>query len=122
MSAPKRIQLRRTKGWRKPEGAVIVDRRTQWGNPWTLADGATYNIPVDERRAWAVNRYRLETTHLGLMSDARSYHGAEMHPDDKTWADHVRRHLRGRDLACWCPLDQACHADVLLELANGGES
>lgn len=32
--------------------------------------------------------------------------------------------LRGRDLACWCPLEDAagnrvpCHADVLLELAN----
>jgi hypothetical protein len=26
--------------------------------------------------------------------------------------------LAGRDLACWCPLDQPCHADVLLELAN----
>lgn len=24
--------------------------------------------------------------------------------------------LRGFDLACWCPLDQPCHADVLLEL------
>jgi len=28
------------------------------------------------------------------------------------------RELRGKDLACWCPLDQPCHADVLLELAN----
>ncbi|SII07108.1 Uncharacterised protein [Mycobacteroides abscessus subsp. abscessus] len=27
--------------------------------------------------------------------------------------------LAGHDLACWCPLDQPCHADVLLELANG---
>ncbi len=26
--------------------------------------------------------------------------------------------LRGRDLACWCRLDEPCHADVLLELAN----
>ena len=26
--------------------------------------------------------------------------------------------LRGKDLACWCGLDQPCHADVLLELAN----
>jgi hypothetical protein len=26
--------------------------------------------------------------------------------------------LRGRDLVCWCTPD-ACHADVLLELANG---
>ena len=30
--------------------------------------------------------------------------------------------LRGLDLACWCPLDQPCHADVLLELANGSSS
>jgi hypothetical protein len=28
--------------------------------------------------------------------------------------------LGGRDLACWCPLDRPCHADVLLEIANGG--
>jgi hypothetical protein len=26
--------------------------------------------------------------------------------------------LRGKDLACWCPIGQPCHADVLLELAN----
>jgi hypothetical protein len=26
--------------------------------------------------------------------------------------------LRGVNLACWCPLTQACHADLLLELAN----
>ena len=30
----------------------------------------------------------------------------------------IRRELSGRDLACWCPVDQPCHADVLLELAN----
>ena len=29
--------------------------------------------------------------------------------------------LVGKDLACWCPLDQPCHADVLLEIANGGD-
>jgi hypothetical protein len=33
--------------------------------------------------------------------------------------DDVRRELRGRDLACYCPLDGPCHADVLLEIANG---
>lgn len=34
----------------------------------------------------------------------------------------IRRELAGRDLACWCRLDQPCHADVLLELANGGDA
>lgn len=32
--------------------------------------------------------------------------------------DEVRQALAGRDLACWCPLDQPCHADVLLAIAN----
>jgi hypothetical protein len=30
----------------------------------------------------------------------------------------LRRDLAGKDLACWCPLNTPCHADVLLELAN----
>ena len=33
-------------------------------------------------------------------------------------AGHRYDELRGRDLACWCPLDGPCHADVLLERAN----
>jgi len=24
----------------------------------------------------------------------------------------------GKDLACWCAIDEPCHADVLLEIAN----
>ena len=26
--------------------------------------------------------------------------------------------LRGKNLACWCPLDGPCHADILLKIAN----
>jgi Domain of unknown function (DUF4326) len=32
-----------------------------------------------------------------------------------------RIQLRGHDLACWCPLDQPRHADVLPQLANAPE-
>jgi hypothetical protein len=32
--------------------------------------------------------------------------------------EDVKRELRGRDLACYCPLDGPCHADVLLAVAN----
>jgi hypothetical protein len=34
--------------------------------------------------------------------------------------DDVRRELAGRDLCCWCAPELACHADVLLEVANRG--
>jgi hypothetical protein len=36
-------------------------------------------------------------------------------PDVSTWLAP----LRGKDLACWCPLDKPCHADVLLALLRG---
>lgn len=36
MTAPKRIQRKRTKGWRMPEGAVYVGRPSRWGNPFPI--------------------------------------------------------------------------------------
>ncbi|MGO2819458.1 MAG: DUF4326 domain-containing protein [Brachybacterium tyrofermentans] len=98
--SPQRIQQRRTKGWRKPEGAVAVGRGTKWGNPWRVEDGMS--------RKGAVWRYRDAVT--GPLRPLAP-HLPEI--------EEVRAELAGRDLMCWCPLDQPCHADVLLELANG---
>jgi hypothetical protein len=85
---PQRIQLRRTRGWRKPDGAIVVSRPTKWGNPYAVsAHGCDQSIRL--YREW-LDRSGLDT---GLLA--------------------------GHDLACWCPLGQPCHADVLLELANG---
>jgi hypothetical protein len=71
---------------------VIVTRPTKWGNPHPLALG----------RAEAVRRYREDLFHGRLAVSV----------------DDVKRELVGRDLACYCPLDGPCHADVLLEVAN----
>lgn len=35
---PERIQLRRTGGWKLPDGAVSVARPTKWGNPFRYRD------------------------------------------------------------------------------------
>lgn len=91
---PHRIRLSRTRGWRMPAGAVKVDRATRWGNPFLAATA--------QERAVAVARYRewiREPAQAPLREAARAA-------------------LRGKDLACWCPLDGPCHADVLLEIAN----
>ena len=92
---PTRLQLRRTKGWRAPEGAIVVARPTKWGNPHRV--GA-------EAPAEAVERYRADLL-AGRL---------------RVTVDDVRRELRDRDLACWCGLDRPCHADVLLAVANDG--
>jgi Domain of unknown function (DUF4326) len=106
-----RIQLRRIKGWRKPEGAVVVTRPTFWGNPfkpgddlmtrqWRLPFGEVFG-PVVRDQAHAVEIFACY---------ARVTSGYEM---------LARHKLAGRDLACWCKLTDPCHADVLLEVTNG---
>ena len=90
---PKRVQRSRTKGWTKAPGDVYVGRPSKWGNPHRTKARAS---------AEAVELYRAD-----LLSGR-----LEVSLED------VRRELRGKDLACWCPLDQPCHADVLLQIAN----
>lgn len=36
----------------------------------------------------------------------------------KSRVSEIRAELAGKDLACWCPPYEPCHADVLLEIAN----
>lgn len=116
---PKRIQLRRTKGWRLPEGAVIVDRRTRWGNPYVVHNcdhrcDETDRIDCPTRaatdQAGAVRLYRHAV--LFPMSDDPKVPSPE----------EIRDGLAGRDLACWCALSAPCHADVLIEIANAEEA
>lgn len=104
---PERIQLRRAKGWRLPDAAVVVARPTKWGNPFrvdgTYGQHSAPSITVRDT-AHAVEMYRwwIDNT----------IHGQAI-------AEAAIHELTERNLACWCPLDQPCHADVLLEIANG---
>jgi hypothetical protein len=110
--SPQRIQRRRTKGWRMPEGAVYVGRGSRWGNPYRVGEVTRLTgpgAPCKANAADVVRMYRhlLEGAHMG----------------DSFW-----KPIRGRDLACWCPLVDGqgnpvpCHADVLLDLANREEA
>jgi hypothetical protein len=103
--SPRRIQRKRSKGWRMPEGAVYVGRPSKWGNPF-LAKG------IECSRSAAVEAF-LDMLTRAPVGDGRWGQAGE------TVHDTIRRELAGRDLACWCPLDAPCHADVLLKIANG---
>ena len=115
MSA-QRVQRRRTKGWRAPEGAIYVGRGTKWGNPFQV---------VKVGYLWGV-------LDGGISCSAHPTRGAAVIDAVERYRRLLDRHpvplgaLTGHDLMCWCPLVDAegkrvpCHADVLLELANGG--
>ena len=91
---PMRVQRSRAKGWKMPPNTVYVGRPSTWGNPFIVADGVQPRDAVNQYRAWL---YRNAPNSLIAI---------------------IQRNLRGKHLACWCPIGQPCHGDVLLELAN----
>ena len=122
---PVRIQRKRTKGFdlqaasRPVNGleCVYVGRPTMWGNPFHVQDAVD---ACDCRlrsahvyaRQWFVEWLNAADDQFAPM---REYAGMKGERD----AIFARiRELRGKNLACFCNLDHACHADVLLELAN----
>jgi hypothetical protein len=111
------IRLQRVPGRRKPANAAYVGRPTRFGNPARLVY-ADHGLIVQ----WGTEGGAVGTWPADGL-DARR-HATELYaawinqPEQEPLRALVRNLLHGRDLTCWCPLDQPCHADVLLELAN----
>lgn len=78
-----------------PESAVYVGRPTKWGNPFRVSVDGSRDQVIEMYRAWVKKNTRL--------------------------SEEIRRELKGKDLVCWCA-PKPCHADVLLEVANEGQS
>lgn len=110
-----RVQRRRVKGYRLPEGTIYVGRPTKWGNP--------YVVKRLESRRYAV--FSPEGEQLGAAKFDK-WNAAEQAvlryrimmekiiKDDPSALDE----LKGRPLACWCGIGEPCHRDVLIEMAN----
>lgn len=91
-----------------PPNTVPVDRRGVWGNPFIVGVHGTRAECVDLYAKLAAGYICLST---GNVDAQRSTYA---------WMQRASEDgmLRGANLACWCPLDSPCHADVLLEIAN----
>ena len=102
---PFRIQRKRSRNWRKPPHARIVDRTTKFGNPYAVGDAG---VPD---RATAVSLYE----HDLLTGTLRGYKRLDL----LITAEMIRAELRGLDLCFPCELNgEPCHADILLKVAN----
>lgn len=83
---PIRIQRKRIKGWKMPQNTIYVGRPTLWGNPFDNAD--------EYRQALLGFSGHSE---LYEWVKSRGWHGEF----DKS---AIRYHLKGKNLACWCPI------------------
>lgn len=106
MSAPVRIQRKRVRGWQKPANTICVNRGTPYGNPFVV-------MPDKDSGSRLGTGYICVPTLEDAIACFREY--VDEAPELKA---KITKNLRGKNLACFCALDQACHADVLLEIAN----
>lgn len=107
---PQRIQLSRKKGFNLQAvsmalnglSAVNCARPGRWGNPYVVQfdPHIDYSPQTNER---AVDMFK------SMLKAGKTEPFA---------LANMRCELRGKNLACWCKLDEPCHCDVLLELAN----
>ena len=132
---PIRIQRQRTKGWRMPENTVYVGRPTKWGNPypvvrayknkrgeswWVLkqcllgGEGSPVFWGVDDVKNMCETALEARIRAVEMFREL-----IEQNIIKNFSIERIRNELRGKNLACFCPLDHPCHADVLLEMANG---
>lgn len=105
---PRRVRLSRAKGWRLPPNTIVVSRPSKWGNPFVVGQDGNSESCV-RWHAYLLNGYFV----LGATPDVE-----EMRTIRKYAVRNIHR-LRGKNLACWCALGKPCHADTLLEWANG---
>ena len=123
---PRRVQMTRQRPWRHEHpDAVIVARPSKWGNPYRVGGnymwlGDLLDWPVPTHRAAGEYPHGLRVETCPDRAAAVAWFAAWFRAMVGSGTDLTP--LRGRDLACWCALDQPCHADVLLELANGDPS
>lgn len=101
LDSPQRIQLSRKNGWKMPPNTVKVSRPTKWGNPFKVTPERSQISAVGAFNTWLT----VEGCDAGLG-------------EKKKWILEHIHYLKGKNLACFCHANQACHADILLRLSN----
>lgn len=129
---PERIQLSRKKGWRMPPNTVSVTRPGFWGNPFVVSTAYAAGKGVG-------GFYIAVPTVADAVDCFRAMLAQDSEPGQRTYEMLMALpNLRGKNLACWCPLCDAhregkpfgvecgdcspCHSDVLGDLANRADA
>lgn len=128
-TTPQRIQRRRTKGWEMPSNTVVVDRSTPFGNPFPVIKDASTSMGVT-KPIWFIGSWNgpalwfKDTKEEAVKLSVDAYRAWLAQAQQASLREKAKVALRGKNLACWCPIVDKdgnpvpCHADVLLEIAN----
>lgn len=116
---PKRIQRRRTKGWKMPPNTICVTRPSIFGNPFIVCVGGWTPEEAQDLFKRFVKRageLPLPLHHpyipVGRIEELRGKNLA-------CWCSLCEKHRDGKPLNEVCPDCSPCHVDVLGEILYG---
>jgi hypothetical protein len=116
---PCRIRRKRTKGFKTPENTVYVGRGSKWGNPFVVGKDGTQEECVAKFRELIIYTAGFNGVEALLAKQPHPRIEIDTTSGGLSVIDCLKIDtLRGKNLSCWCKLDEKCHADVLLEIAN----
>lgn len=119
---PIRIQRKRTKGWKMPDNTVSVTRPGNFGNPFKIGHnykwGGFSRTGIDTLMIY-MEAFVKDKRFISIETIEQSIEWYKIYLDKyPELVEKIKRELKGKNLACFCPLDKPCHADVLLKIAN----
>lgn len=119
MPRPQRMQLSRKAGFNLQAASLalnglpakLITRPGRWGNPFTIDDMA---------RQYGLDHAAAQLKAVALCGEwLRGGLDPALSPGEPPARAFIRAELQGHNLACWCKAGTPCHADTLIELANG---
>jgi hypothetical protein len=108
MNKPKRVQRRRSKGWRMPENTIDVTRPGPRGNPFVVGKHG------DRKRCVALFAFLCR----GWMNIGADHECILAQKNFLQTFEREKAKIRGKDVACWCRAGEICHGDIWLRVAN----
>ena len=113
MQTPKRVQRKKTKGFKLPANTKCVNRGTKYGNPFKVVK-SIYGFIIESVDGM------YNSVHYENLIDANkeSIRMFDEYCNANFTKEEIQSDLKGKNLACFCSLDIPCHANYLLEIAN----
>ena len=121
MNIPKRIQRKRTKGYKNPPNTCYCGRGSKWGNPFVVGrplyswGKAILTVAICKHPNAYIEIFN-SNLFDGIVTLEKSLEYYELWIDwqIKNNSLDITDLLKYDYLSCWCPLSQRCHLDILI--------
>lgn len=114
----KRIQRKRTRGWRSPKDTRFCGRGTKYGNHFKVVKKGTACFVIENtlNNKFGEIEYKTKIDAVNASCRLHSFFLHRKYQTDNELREYLEPLHGYGNLSCWCRTDQRCHVDYLIEL------